>query len=137
MSDDRPDKPPTSRLGRLARLTALAPRALPIATAAIERATVGKKDEAPTQDDRRKAIENDLKSISLLEAMMAPIGRKYHTKDGLDEIKAVFMQELDYTKEAELADVFRRIHQDDPDIVVPRVHHSLSTKRVLTADFIG
>jgi len=68
---------------------------------------------------------------------MAPIGRKYHTKEGLDEIKAVFMQELDYTKEAELADVFRKIHAADPEIVVPRIHHSLSTKRVLTADFIG
>ncbi len=253
MSDDRPDKPPTSRLGRLARLTALAPRALPLATAAMKRAIAGKKDEPPTEEERKKvlesakktaeamlktlgemkglplkfgqmasyidglappgyeerfketlkklqakapplspeaavqvvledlgshpneifaewesepfaaasigqvhravtkggervavkvqypgidkAIENDLKSISLLETMMAPIGRKYHTKEGLDEIKAVFMQELDYTKEAELADVFRRIHRDDPDILVPRVHHSLSTKRVLTADF--
>ncbi|HEY2370845.1 MAG TPA: AarF/ABC1/UbiB kinase family protein [Polyangiaceae bacterium] len=84
-----------------------------------------------------KAIANDLKSISMLETMMAPIGRKYHTKEGLDEIKAVFMQELDYTKEAEIADVFRKIHKGDPDIVVPRVHHSLSTKRVLTADLIG
>ena len=255
MSDDRPDKPPTSRLGRLARLTALAPRALPIATAAMKRAIAGKKDEDPTEEERRKvvesakktaeamlktlgemkglplkfgqmasyidglappgyeerfkqtlkklqakapplspeaaiqvvtedlgahpseifaewesepfaaasigqvhravtkggervavkvqypgidkAIENDLKSISLLETMMAPIGRKYHTKDGLDEIKAVFMQELDYTKEAELADVFRKIHRDDPDVLVPRIHHSLSTKRVLTADLIG
>lgn len=256
MSDDRPaDKPPTSRLGRLARLTALAPRALPMATAAMKRAITGKKDEDPTEEERRKvvesakktaeamlktlgemkglplkfgqmasyidglappgyeerfkqtlkklqakapplspeaairvvtedlgahpseifaewesepfaaasigqvhravtkggervavkvqypgidkAIENDLKSISMLETMMAPIGRKYHTKEGLDEIKAVFMQELDYTKEAELADVFRKIHADDPDIVVPRVHHSLSTKRVLTADLVG
>ena len=43
-----------------------------------------------------KAIENDLKSISLLEPMMAPVGRKYHTKEALDEIKPVFLAELDY-----------------------------------------
>jgi predicted unusual protein kinase regulating ubiquinone biosynthesis (AarF/ABC1/UbiB family) len=252
MSEHR-DRPPTSRLGRLARLTALAPRALPLATAAMKRA-LGKADEDPTEEERRKviesakktaeamlmtlgemkglplkfgqmasyidglappgyeerfkqtlkklqakapplspeaavqvvtedlgahpseifaewemepfaaasigqvhrattkggarvavkvqypgidkAIENDLKSISLLETMMSPIARKYHTKEGLDEIKAVFMQELDYTREAELADVFRRIHAGDDDIVIPRVHHSLSTKRVLTADLI-
>ncbi len=83
-----------------------------------------------------KAIANDLKSISLLETMMSPVGRKYHTKDGLDEIKAVFMQELDYTREAEAADLFRRIHKDDPDVVVPHVHQSLSTKRVLTCDLM-
>ena len=83
-----------------------------------------------------KAIENDLKSISLLESMMAPVGRRYHTKEGLDEIRAVFMGELDYRREAEMAGVFRRIHKDDPDIVVPYVHQSLSTKRVLTCDLV-
>jgi len=251
---DRPDKPPTSRLGRLARLGALSTRALPMATAAMKRAVAGKEREL-TEDERKKlaesakktaeamlktlgemkglplklgqmasyidglappgyeerfkktlkklqakapplspeaavkvitedlgahpseifaeweaepfaaasigqvhrattrggdrvavkvqypgidkAIENDLKSVALLETMMAPVARKYHTKEGLDEIRSVFMQELDYRKEAEIADRFRRMHQGDPDIVIPRVHHSLSTKRVLTADFVG
>ncbi|HEX7664087.1 MAG TPA: AarF/UbiB family protein, partial [Polyangiaceae bacterium] len=50
-----------------------------------------------------KAIENDLKSISMLESMIAPIGRRYHTKETLDEVKAVFLAELDYTHEAETA----------------------------------
>jgi len=256
MSDDqRPSRPPTTRLGRLARLTALAPRALPIATAAVKRAISGGKREDVTEEERTKvlesakktadamlktlgemkglplkfgqmasyidglappgyeekfkqtlkklqakapplspeaavrvieedlgahpseifaewedepfaaasigqvhrattrggervavkvqypgidkAIENDLKSISLLESMMSPVARKYHTKEGLDEIKRVFLDELDYTKEAANADRFRRAHEGDPDIVIPRVHHSLSTKRVLTADWIG
>lgn len=251
---DRPDKPPVSRLGRLARLGALSTRALPMATAAMKRAVTGKEREL-TEDERKKlaesakktaeamlktlgemkglplklgqmasyidglappgyeerfkktlkklqakapplspeaavkvitedlgahpseifaeweaepfaaasigqvhrattrggdrvavkvqypgidkAIENDLKSVALLETMMAPVARKYHTKEGLDEIRSVFMQELDYRKEAEIADRFRRMHRGDPDIVIPRVHHSLSTKRVLTADFVG
>ena len=247
------DRPPTSRLGRLARLGALAPRALPIATAAVKKA-MG-RGEDPTEAERKKvlesakktaeamlktlgemkglplkfgqmasyidglappgyeerfkktlknlqakapplspeaaikvvtedlgahpsevfaewelepfaaasigqvhrattkggdrvavkvqypgidkAIENDLKSISLLETMIAPVARKYHTKEGLDEIKSVFMQELDYGREADVAGVFRRIHEGDDDIVIPHVHQSLSTKRVLTTDLIG
>ncbi len=88
-----------------------------------------------------RAIENDLKSISLLETMIAPLGRKYNTKETLDEIKAVFMSELDYRTEAENADLFRRIHQATPvdagDIVIPRVVHHLSTKRVLTTELLG
>ncbi len=84
-----------------------------------------------------KAIENDLKSISLLETMIAPVGRRYKTKETLDEIKSVFLAELDYRKEAEMADLFRRMHKDDPDIVIPEVHHSLTTRRVLTLDLIG
>jgi predicted unusual protein kinase regulating ubiquinone biosynthesis (AarF/ABC1/UbiB family) len=84
-----------------------------------------------------RAIENDLKSLSMLEMMIAPVGRRYNSKEGLDEIKSVFLAELDYGLEAETADVFRRIHREDPSIVIPRVHHSLTTKRVLTCELIG
>jgi predicted unusual protein kinase regulating ubiquinone biosynthesis (AarF/ABC1/UbiB family) len=82
-----------------------------------------------------KAIENDLKSISLLETMMSPISRKVNAKPALEEIRRVFMDELDYAREAEMADLFRRLNQDEPDISVPEVHHSLTTRRVLTTDF--
>jgi predicted unusual protein kinase regulating ubiquinone biosynthesis (AarF/ABC1/UbiB family) len=84
-----------------------------------------------------KAIENDLKSLSLLEAFSSPVLRKYHTKQTLDDIKDVFLAELDYTREAMMADTFRRINQDLPDVVIPRVVHSLTTRRVLTAEYIG
>jgi hypothetical protein len=84
-----------------------------------------------------KAIENDLKSLSMLETMIAPVGRRYQTKETLDEVKAVFLAELDYTREATTGDRFRQIHDEDPDIVIPRVHHSLTTRRVLTCEMIG
>jgi predicted unusual protein kinase regulating ubiquinone biosynthesis (AarF/ABC1/UbiB family) len=84
-----------------------------------------------------KAIENDLKSLSLLEAFSSPVLRKYHTKQALDEIRDVFLAELDYTREATMADTFRRLSQDIPGIIVPRVNHSLTTRRVLTAELIG
>lgn len=87
--------------------------------------------------DIDRAIENDLKSISMLETMIAPVGRKYHTKEALDEIKAVFLAELDYRTEADNAHSFRIMHQDDEAIVIPRVFHSYSTKRVLTCEMIG
>ncbi|HKQ69356.1 MAG TPA: AarF/ABC1/UbiB kinase family protein [Polyangiaceae bacterium] len=84
-----------------------------------------------------KAIENDLKSLSLLEAFSSPVLRKYHTKETLEDVKDVFLAELDYTREASMADTFRRMNRDVPGVVVPRVHHSLSTRRVLTAELIG
>ena len=82
-----------------------------------------------------KAIENDLKSISLLEQMMSPVSRKLNAKQTLDEIKQVFTDELDYSREAEMADLFRRLNAEDPDVHIPRIHHSLTTRRVLTTDF--
>ena len=84
-----------------------------------------------------KAIENDLKSLSVLETMIAPVGRRYQTKETLEEVKAVFLGELDYTREATTADRFRQIHEDDSDILIPRVHHSLTTRRVLTCELVG
>jgi predicted unusual protein kinase regulating ubiquinone biosynthesis (AarF/ABC1/UbiB family) len=84
-----------------------------------------------------KAIANDLKSLSMLETMIAPVGRRYQSKETLEEVKAVFLAEIDYTREAETADVFRKIHEGDTQIVIPRVHHALSTRRVLTCDLMG
>jgi predicted unusual protein kinase regulating ubiquinone biosynthesis (AarF/ABC1/UbiB family) len=250
----RDDAPPTSRLGRLARLGALAPRALPIAAEAVRRAVGGKRTEDEEAEARRrfsqnakktaeamlrtlgemkglplklgqmasyidglappgyeekfqrvlarlqqkapplsaeaavkvvqqdlgahprdvfaeweddpfaaasigqvhravtrggervavkvqypgidKAIENDLKSLTMLESMIAPIGRRYQSKEALEEIKSVFLAEIDYGREAEAVDTFRRVHEGDDEIVIPRVHHSLSTRRVLTLELI-
>jgi hypothetical protein len=84
-----------------------------------------------------KAIANDLKSIAMLETMIAPLGRQYQTKETLEEIRTVFLAELDYRAEADTADAFRRFHENDPEICIPRVHHSLSSRRVLTTELIG
>src|SRR5216684_887465 len=84
-----------------------------------------------------KAIENDLKSLTLLEAFSSPLLRKYHTKETLEDVKDVFLAELDYTREATMADTFRRMNRDVPGVVIPRVQHSLSTRRVLTAELMG
>jgi predicted unusual protein kinase regulating ubiquinone biosynthesis (AarF/ABC1/UbiB family) len=83
-----------------------------------------------------KAIENDLKSIGLLEKMISPVARQFHSKETLEEVRAVFMAELDYALEASTADEFRRIHQGDLQIVIPKIHHSLTTRRVLTMEFL-
>jgi predicted unusual protein kinase regulating ubiquinone biosynthesis (AarF/ABC1/UbiB family) len=83
-----------------------------------------------------KAIENDLKSVALLETMMSPISKKLNARQTLDEFRNVFLAELDYSREAEMADLFRRLNADDPSIVIPRVHHSLSTRRVLTLEYM-
>jgi predicted unusual protein kinase regulating ubiquinone biosynthesis (AarF/ABC1/UbiB family) len=111
-------------------------------------ASIGQVHRATTQAGDRvavkvqypeidKAIANDLKSISLLESMIAPVGRKYHTKESLEEIRSVFLAELDYRLEANNAETFRKIHAGDEEIVIPRIFHSYSTRRVLTCEMIG
>lgn len=110
-------------------------------------ASIGQVHRATTQDGARvavkvqypgmdKAIENDLKSVAMLETMMAPIAKKLNARQTLDEFRQVFLSELDYAREAEMADVFRRMNAGDPDVYVPQVHHGLTTRRVITLEFI-
>jgi predicted unusual protein kinase regulating ubiquinone biosynthesis (AarF/ABC1/UbiB family) len=84
-----------------------------------------------------RAIENDLKSMAMLEQFAAPFARPYHSKEALDELRSVFLDELDYSREARMADLFRAMTADIPGIVIPRVHHGLSTRRVLTTELLG
>ncbi len=110
-------------------------------------ASIGQVHRAVTKDGARvavkvqypgmdKAIENDLKSLSLLESMVSPITRKLNARQTIDELREVFTAELDYAREAEMADLFRRLSAGDADVVVPRVYHSLTTRRVLTLEYI-
>jgi len=96
--------------------------------------TVAVKVQYPGID---KAIENDLKSLSLLESMIAPVGRRYQSRETLEELRSVFLSEVDYRIEAEAAEAFRRVHRGDEKIVVPRVIHSLSSKRVLSLELMA
>ncbi|HNS95552.1 MAG TPA: AarF/ABC1/UbiB kinase family protein [Polyangiaceae bacterium] len=84
-----------------------------------------------------KAVENDLKSLSMLEVVLAPLSRQYQSKETLREITEVFLAELDYGLEAENMDRFRQLCADLPAVVIPHVYHSLSTRRVLTAQRLG
>jgi predicted unusual protein kinase regulating ubiquinone biosynthesis (AarF/ABC1/UbiB family) len=83
-----------------------------------------------------KAIENDLKSVGMLESMVAPISKKLNARQTLDELREVFLSELDYAREAEMADLFRRLNAGDDEVHIPRIHHSLTTRRVITLDFV-
>src|SRR5690606_20406482 len=68
----RPDAPPSSRLGRLARLGALAPRAIPLASEAMRRAAFGKRrDEEAEREAQRRALANAKKTA---EAMLKTLG---------------------------------------------------------------
>jgi predicted unusual protein kinase regulating ubiquinone biosynthesis (AarF/ABC1/UbiB family) len=110
-------------------------------------ASIGQVHRAVTKDDQTvavkvqypgmdKAIENDLKSIAFLESMVSPLAKKLHAKQTIEEFRTVFLSELDYAREAEMADRFRRINAEDPNVVIPRVYHSLTTRRVLTLEFV-
>ena len=93
MSEDKPkplDKPPTSKLGRLARLAGLAPRAIPFAVAGAKRALGGARTEA--QDaaaheqmgvDVKKAAAAMLKTFGEMKGLPLKFGQMASYIDGI------------------------------------------------------
>ena len=70
-NDKRPDAPPTSRLGRLMKLGALAPKAIPFATKAMKKA-VGLGQSPADVEREREALRANAKAAA--EAMLKTLG---------------------------------------------------------------
>lgn len=84
-----------------------------------------------------KAVESDLENAGLLEGALSMMGtRRLESKKVLEEIRARFREELDYTIEARRQMEFARVHEGDPQIVIPKVELACSSRRVLTTDFV-
>jgi predicted unusual protein kinase regulating ubiquinone biosynthesis (AarF/ABC1/UbiB family) len=84
-----------------------------------------------------KAVESDLQNAGLLEGALSMMGtRRLDSKRVLEEIRARFREELDYTVEAGRQAEFGRIHEGDPDILIPAVYPDRSSRRVLTTQFV-
>lgn len=83
-----------------------------------------------------RTIRSDFRSLS---AFMMPLrlGRGWEpVKAQVEDIRRVIEQETDYQREAECQRRARSLFHEDDAIVVPRVHDELSTRRVLTMDFL-
>src|SRR5580704_10241360 len=86
----RPDSPPTSRFGRLARLSALAPKALPIAAEALKRAVGPRRTEDEEARARAKLLKNAkgtaeamLKTLGEMKGLPLKLGQMASYIDGL------------------------------------------------------
>ena len=83
-----------------------------------------------------RTIRSDFRNLS---AFMLPLrlGRGWEpVKAQLEEVRRVIEQETDYVREAEWQRRARSLFQEDDPIVVPRVHDALSTRRVLTMEYL-
>jgi ubiquinone biosynthesis protein len=69
------------------------------------------------------------KNIISLSEVMDPI-------EMINEFKRLLTRELDYTVEARSIEHFKRDFLDTTDVIIPNIYWELTTKRVLTMDFI-
>src|SRR5579885_3457695 len=86
--------------------------------------------------DMQSAVEADLNQLQLLFALRRRFDPAIDTSEIAVEIAARLREELDYEREARHVALYRTMLADEPMIRVPRVWPDLSTRRLLTLDWL-
>ncbi len=83
-----------------------------------------------------EALRSDLESPRLLRRLAGAGAGRTLAPEATAVLRDAVLRELDYVAEGKWLERFRRAFASDPDVVVPRLHASVSSARVLTADFV-
>jgi predicted unusual protein kinase regulating ubiquinone biosynthesis (AarF/ABC1/UbiB family) len=82
------------------------------------------------------AVETDLSQLDLLFSLHRRMGAAIDTHEIAQEIRERVREELDYEREAKVAELYGFMLADRPFVRVPRVEKSLSTRRLLTLQWL-
>ncbi len=86
--------------------------------------------------DMQSAVEADLSQLKLVFAVHSRMDRAIDTSEIIHEISARLREELDYDLEARHMALYARMLSGEPNIRVPSVVKDLSTKRLLSMDWL-
>lgn len=87
--------------------------------------------------DMQSAVEADLKQLELIFAIYRQMDRSIDAREIIKEIGARVREELDYEREAKHAALYGLMLADEPLVHVPRVWPNLSSRRLLTLDWLN
>ena len=82
------------------------------------------------------AVETDLSQLDLLFSLHRRIGAAIDTREIAREIRERVREELDYVREAKVARLYALMLADRPFVRVPRIFGDLSTRRLLTMQWL-
>ncbi|MBB4041092.1 putative unusual protein kinase regulating ubiquinone biosynthesis (AarF/ABC1/UbiB family) [Microvirga flocculans] len=110
-------------------------------------ASLGQVHRATTKDgealacklqypDMQSAVEADLKQLEWVFALHRRMDPAIDTREIAKEIGERVREELDYEREAKHAALYARTLADVEEVRVPRVHPDLSTKRLLSLQWL-
>lgn len=87
--------------------------------------------------DMETIVSADLKQLDMVLGIYQSFNKSIDTQDIADEIRDRLHEELNYILEAQNLEQFRKIFENQFDfVVVPKLHPELSTKRLLTMEWI-
>jgi len=82
------------------------------------------------------AVETDLSQLDILFSLHRRMGAAIDTREIAREIRERVREELDYVREAKVARLYALMLADKPFVRVPRVEEALSTRRLLTLQWL-
>jgi predicted unusual protein kinase regulating ubiquinone biosynthesis (AarF/ABC1/UbiB family) len=86
--------------------------------------------------DMQSAVEADLSQLELVFALHRRMDPAIDTREIAKEIGERVREELDYEREAKHAALYARTLADVEEVRVPRVHPELSTRRLLSLEWL-
>jgi predicted unusual protein kinase regulating ubiquinone biosynthesis (AarF/ABC1/UbiB family) len=86
--------------------------------------------------DMASAVEADLSQLKVLFALHRQMSKAIDTTEIAGEIGARLREELDYTREAGHMRLYKQVLADRPDIHIPDMHAGLSTRRLITMQWL-
>mgnify|MGYP006269719417 CR=1 FL=1 len=84
----------------------------------------------------RDVITSDLKLLEFFGVFLQWILPQYQPAQIIEEFSSYTLREVDYSYEADNAEVFAANFQDEPGIVFPDIYRELSSDDVLTMEFL-
>ena len=86
--------------------------------------------------DMQSAVEADLNQLGIVFSIHRRLDQTVDTREIYAEIRARLVEELDYAREAAHMRLYADIFKSEPRIAVPEVIDDLSTKRLLTMNWL-
>jgi predicted unusual protein kinase regulating ubiquinone biosynthesis (AarF/ABC1/UbiB family) len=77
-----------------------------------------------------------IRSLAVLAAPFLPLNLGFGLGGIIDEFGRSLFEEIDYRREADNAERFARMFEGHPEVTIPHVERSLSSRRVLTTQWI-
>ena len=111
----------------------------------VHRATLGSGEQVVVKIQYpgvEKTVKSDLQNAKALINAMKLVARDVMRNRDMDyrgvydELKSRMEEELDYELEAANIELFQKLYADDADVVIPRVVHERTTRRVITLGYI-
>jgi predicted unusual protein kinase regulating ubiquinone biosynthesis (AarF/ABC1/UbiB family) len=86
--------------------------------------------------DMQSAVEADLSQLRLVFNLHGRMSKAIDTSQIMEEIAERLREELDYDLESRHMRLYHHIFRDDPTVRVPEMRRELSTKRLLTMNWL-